>query len=384
MAINRNAFILAGLSAFLSTHAVAEDTKNATVEHGMTMTAQSASDDRINDEFLFSYDFVADVPLSANGHLVVYAEASKTPRQEGVSSQIGEANGDSGSALDAEGKGRFQVSEFFYQHDMGESFFNIGLIDATGLLDGSEIANDEGASFISTDLVNNATIAFPDYTIGVGYHYQGSGAINATFFVGDSDGLAGDINGTSYSNLLNTDYRAGGSDTGAQKGIFAAGEIDWSAGNHMVKVGAWVNTGDFETQSKTNSDLDSASGVYGIWEGKFSALTLNVRLGVTTDDVSEADSFTSIAGEYAVGPGAFGLGFALIGRSTDDNAPTTEKDDRSTTEAYYRWEFGENYSVTPAVAIFTNPGFDSSNTQAPAAGIEDSVTVTTVRFAAGF
>jgi len=84
-----------------------------TVEAGAVMTFQHASDARIGDEALASVDIVSTIPTS-HGHWMIYLEGNTSPRQDGVSTLLPEANKDAATAVDHNDKGRLQVSALHY------------------------------------------------------------------------------------------------------------------------------------------------------------------------------------------------------------------------------------------------------------------------------
>ena len=137
------------------------------VAGGATLVAQTTSDDRIRREVVGSADLFLDLHLGpATVH--VYVEAGSSPSRGGVSQLLGEANTDAGTALDARRRGRLQISEAKLLLPLGKrATLTGGLLDATGYLDVSRIANDENLFFLGVPFVNNPTIEFPDYALGV-------------------------------------------------------------------------------------------------------------------------------------------------------------------------------------------------------------------------
>ena len=161
---------------------------------GLTSAYQVTSDSRIKPEFTTSVDLVLTYARS-RGEWRLYAEGNSTPRTVGVSSVLPETNTDAGSALDRHHRGRLQVSELNYMHrfDAGMSI-TAGLMDVSGYFDQSRIASDENTQFLDVSFVQNPTIEFPDYALGLVYE-QGLNA-NAVWRVGvtSSHGLANNPN----------------------------------------------------------------------------------------------------------------------------------------------------------------------------------------------
>jgi len=50
----------------------------------------------------------------------------------------------------------------------------VGLLDPSGYLDRRRITNDENVQFLGASFVNNPTIEFPDYTLGLVYERPGN------------------------------------------------------------------------------------------------------------------------------------------------------------------------------------------------------------------
>jgi len=363
MKINKNAFMVAGLAAFMSGNAVAAPT----IEQGMVMTFQNASDSNAKSEILASYDLVIDNSVGKNGHIIMYVEGSSTSQSDGVSNGdtvgFGEANGDAGSTSNG---GQFQVSELFYQHDMGSNFVAVGMMDAGAYFDGGEIANDEGASFISGDLVNNTTIEGPsNYGIGIGGHLE-FGSMSVNLFAGGAVGYDG-----SYTEMLHFQKDTAGND----KGLFTLGELTWATDSTTIRAGFWNNSAKHTEFADTTATDSKNTGIYLLGEQKLGDLIIQGRFGQADKKVSDVATFFSLAGEYSVGPGALGLGYAMSKASQDYKDAGTDRDDRTLIEAFYRYEGGENWTVTPAFTSIKNSGLNSST----AGDRKASVTIMTLR-----
>ena len=141
------------------------------VNSGTIVTLQDASDSRIYNEGLASVDIVATL-RTGNGRWLLYVEGETSPRSQGVSSLLPEANQDAGTAVDRDDNGRLQVSELNYLWNLGESALAMGLLNPAGPVDNSDVANNEASEFLAKTLVNNPTIAFPDYALGMVYFYE--------------------------------------------------------------------------------------------------------------------------------------------------------------------------------------------------------------------
>lgn len=329
-------------------HGVVTDRK-VLVEGGFTVTAQSANDSRINDEMLTSFDLVAEIP-NGPGHWVTYIEGNLSPRLNGVSSVLGEVNGDAGTALDRDGKGRLQVSEFHYSRKFGENSMTIGLINPACVLDSSEVANDETSQFLSASFVNNPTIAFPDYALGSCIHFEeGQTGPGFNLLLTSSHGLADNPN-ASYSELF---------DVGADgKGVFLGGEMYWETERSMWRLGVWKSTADADYLDGSGN-IGHNYGAYLTTDHRIGDSMINVRLGMANEDVSEAAGFASVALETPLFGNTFGIGIAQTRVSDKLGAGS---DDTRQAEIYLRYDVNDSLHVTPSVQWIENSGFDSTGT----------------------
>ena len=319
------------------------------VEGGITAVLQVPNDKRVDAELVGSFDLVTTLP-AGDGKWVIYVEGNTTPRAEGVSHLLGEANADAGSALDRDGKGRLQVSELHYFHSYADGLLVAGLVDVTTSLDGSEVANDETSQFLSGALVNNPTIEFPDYSLGVVYNREASEGKGFSLVLTSSHGLA-DNPDASYAQLV---------DVGADgKGVFAAAEGQWPVADTQLRAGAWINTADHVPLGGV-AGSEHNYGVYIVADGHLATGMWNLRAGLANDNVSQASHFLSAAMERPVNNATLGLGIAYTGLSRKDTTP--QQDDMLQAEGYLRFAIRQQLTLTPALQWIKNSGFDSSGT----------------------
>ena len=322
---------------------------NITIKGGITAIAQLTDDNNINDEITASFDLLSTL-TTESGEWVIYIEGNKSPRINGVSSTLSEANADSGSALDRDSKGRLQVSELHYNTKLNDADLSIGLLDATGFLDASDVANDETSQFLSSSLVNNSSIEFPDYVLGASYHRDSSSSdLSYTFVLTSSHGLADNPN-VSYSELIDV------SATG--KGLFAAAELIIPVHTTTLTAGIWLNTGDHQNLNGSGNGKENNSGIYFGADGSLNNMKWNLRYGIADDSVSEVDDFIGIATELPVSNAIIGVGYTLTGLSGD--AAAAGKNDIKQFEIYYIYNVADNLTVTPSFQSLKNSGFDSS------------------------
>lgn len=321
---------------------------DAAVVGGLTATYQASDDHRLHDELLMSLDLVAHQKLG-NGQLNIYAEASTTPQYNGIAAVLTEANADAGSATDRDNRGRIQISELHYSCTYTQRCFSVGLIDPAAFLDASEVANDETSQFLNTTLVNNPTIAFPDYTLGVVFHQDHAAGIPGyTLFVSSSHGLA-DNPDKSYSQLV--DIGAAG------KGAFIAAEVYWQNETSTRRIGIWNSTADHPSLDGSSS-TESNYGAYVLLDLLLDNNRINLRGGVANDEVSEAAGFVALAAEHSYSKYTIGAGISRTWLA--DAARSPNRDDQSSAELYARYAVADNFSVSPSIQWLQNSGFDAS------------------------
>lgn len=332
----------------LKRHGVVTDTDRAVqIEGGFTATLQSSNDSRVNDEATASFDLVAKIP-NGKGKWIAYIEGNLSPRLNGISSVLGEANGDAGSALDRDGKGRMQVSELHYSRTFGKDSMTVGLLNPACVFDSSEVANDETAQFLGASFVNNPAIAFPDYTLGACVHFEeGKSRPGINLLLTSSHGL-GDNPNVSYSELF--DINADG------KGVFIGAELYKTISNSQWRVGVWTSTAD-HSYLDGSGNIGNNYGIYLTTDHKLGNSNINLRLGMANDEVSEAANFASIAVEIPIASQTLGVGLSQTGLS---DKVGTGKDDMKHTEVYLRFDINDSFHITPSVQLIQNSGFDNT------------------------
>jgi len=329
------------------------ESKKISVEGGVTAVAQSTNDSSVDAELFASVDLAVTIP-AGNGEWLVYIEGNSTPKTNGVSSVIGEANGDAGSALNRDGKGRLQVSELHYTLPVKSGVLTAGLLDVTAILDTSDVANDETSQFLNASLVGNPTIEFPDYTLGFLYNTEFDEGKSLSLALTSSNGL-GDNTNVSYSELVDI------SENG--KGVFAAAEILWPVSDLQLRVGVWVNTADHAKLSGTSGTTNNY-GVYALVDGKVGAGQWSIRGGIANDKVSRAANFISAAVQYPTPqlPSNATFGAGVTHTSISDNGKGAQEDDSVQAEVYVRFDMSDSLSVTPSLQLIKNSDFDASGT----------------------
>lgn len=359
----RNSLLMFSAGALFSLPALAEDPDHRhgtvteeprppAIEGGVTAVFQHADDRRIEDEVVASLDLVATLPAGP-GEWTLYVEGNTTPRSRGVSSMLPGANADAGTALDADGDGRLQVSELHYALDGAGGRWTLGVFDPKGFLDTSTVANDETTQFLGAPLVNNPTIKFPDYTPGIVYAREAQGTIPGfTLALTSSNGLA-DNEDRSYSELFSVGQEG--------KGVFAAAELLWGGQDSALQLGAWVNSAEHERWDGTGTT--SNYGLYGVLNWPLGGGTMGARIGLANPEVAEAENFVSLAWEHPLTQGSVGIGVGHAEASDEFRAADPGNVGNLTqAEAYARFDVLKELQVTPSVQFIRNSGLLRSET----------------------
>ena len=317
-------------------------------EGGLALTYQHARDTRVKDSGQASLDVVLDMQ-ALGGDWTLYLEGATTPPGQGASRVLAEANADAGTALDAHGRGRVQVSELYYSRTVGGGWFSAGVLDATSYLDASAVANNETTQFIGRTLVNNPTIEFPDYSPGLVYHREPGRRVPGLSLMASASAGLGDNPRATYAELFDIDDD--------RKGMFAAAEFYWQGAESTVRLGAWTHTGD-HARLDGEGVVDRNLGAYLSVDRNLGRGGVNLRLGAADPTVSRAARFVSLAYARPVGRVTVGAGVARTEVSAVGRAPGQE--DVTQAELYARFPPTGGLSMSPSVQWLHNSGFDGS------------------------
>ncbi len=319
-------------------------------EGGVTAVYQHADDSRAASELTASADLFATLETE-RGEWLMYIEGSTTPKSNGVSAFYPTVNGDARSVLTEDGDGGIQISEFNYtlRFDNEDSLM-LGLIDPSAWLDRGRIANDENRQFLNGSFVNNATIEFPDYTLGSVYRARARGGRpEVTIVLSGSDGIT-DLPDRSYQDLL--DLNEDG------RGVFLGAGAQWQVDESAWRLGAWVRTDD-RAVAGSDTEEDKNYGVYAVYGLQSGRNALNLRVGMAHSDVSVARDFFAVAYQRKLRFGQLGIGAARTGISSGFRSG--ERDDAFDSELYFRIPLFDGAGhVTPSIQYVEVPGFDAN------------------------
>jgi len=339
------ALILSAL--FFSPNLLAEN--SLSYEGGFNLIHQHSSSSQLEADTSLSADMAIFYLTETGGVWHLHIEASTTPNSNGVAAILQDSNADSGSSLNDRDHGRVQISELNYTHSVSANTqLSAGLVDATGYLDAAEIMNDENHHFISSSLVNNAVIDFPDYVIGAALQHQIDDQLSTRLFISSTHGIA-DNNSRNYSSLFEVNDD--------EKGLFSALEVSYTATGHYLNTGAWLHSGKHEALDNPNKTDLSNYGLYlgaGIQQQNHQ---YEMRFGLANPEVSAASQFLSLAYLYSSYSWDFGLGYSTTRLS--EKLQETNQKRSETAELFLHKHLTKNLHMTPSVQWFNDPIYEA-------------------------
>lgn len=327
---------------------------NAAWEGGFTVVYQATNDERIDAEATASIDLMGSWE-TRRGAWFVYIEASSATRDDGISAAYPTANADAGSVLAQDDVGGIQVSELNYTFSANPArTLTVGLIDPTAWLDRSRITNDENLHFVNGSFVNNATIEFPDYTLGFVSEWRARpGVPQLTLIVTGSDGIA-DTPDRSYQNLLDV--------TSDERGVFLGLGASWLYDRWSLRLGAWGRSDEHDVVNRPGSE-EGNYGAYGVVTYRDGGTAFNLRAGAANPRVSVAGEFVALAVEREFSGGLFGAGIART--TIADGFRTSATASATDAEVFFRLPiFRGAGHLTPSVQYIRNPDFNATGSVA--------------------
>ncbi len=290
-----------------------------------------------------------------------------------------------GSVFNVNGDGAarrtMDVAELWYEQSFADMALRLrfGKMDLTGgfehhncpvSFDCSSFANDENTQFLNGALINNPTIPFPDYGLGVALHYAANNFWYASAAAADAQA---DMRETGFNTAFHDeDYffyiaEAGitpllGCENGSLPGAY--------------RFGLW-----YDPQPKANTDLDAAGKSYrddvGFYLAFDQAITkenaepddsqglgLFFRYGNAKSERNDITNFWSFGLQYqglidGRDDDVLGIGFAH-GTFSDLASATYTDDYESAYELYYSVQLAPWLIISPDVQYVINPGGDGS------------------------
>ncbi|MFG0248671.1 MAG: carbohydrate porin, partial [Phycisphaeraceae bacterium JB051] len=319
-----------------------EEKNQLTFELGYTLIFQMASDrdDDSNSLLSGSYDFGIEWAPIENGVLSVGIEGGQILSHnddEDLAANIGSVMGINDDLDNVP----IVLSGFAYTHTFGDEalIVTLGKIQSSDFFDANEIANDETTQFLSTSLVNNMTIPFPDDGLGLNLwaNLSENVYVTAGFFDNNAVGTH-----SPFPSFADGDY-------------FYAGEVGFintseRSGNYRLTV--W---------NSQTTDANGCGVAVSVDQHIASNLVLFGRWGMADDEVSDFETFVS-AGIGIESPFGREDDLAAIGCAWADPTDTTAEEE-TIVEAFYRYQINDYFQLSPIVqAVFDPADSPESNT----------------------
>ncbi len=309
------------------------------------------------------------------GRLYMLTEGSWSRRdidQTSVGSIFG-VNGD------FKGRRSMDVTELWYEQAAldGALLVRFGKMDLTGgflhhncpvAFDCSMYANDENTQFLNNALINNPTIPFPDFGLGIAVHYSQPESI--WYVSGAAADAQADIRETGFNTAFHDeDYffyilETGvtpqfSSEQGSLQGVYRAGvwfdcqeKTQFSNNkNRHDDRGLYLSCGQMVYKENNNPDDTQGLGLFG-------------RYGYADSNLNEITNFWSVGFQYeglieGRNADVLGFGFAqgFLSNSKGSNGGVGYSDDyESVCELYYNTKVTPWLEISPSLQYVVNPG----------------------------
>jgi porin len=306
--------------------------------------------------------------LDLQGNFFIHLEGGWTSSEGIDEHSIGSYMGVNANAI---GNRSADIVEAFYQFEPFEGLtFSAGKFDLTGFFDGNAFANDEGEQFINDGLVNNPSIPFPDYGLGVAttFNFAQNWYISAAAADAQADGRT-----TGFRTAFHDeDYFFFIAETGFNNSLQSKNGL--LEGNY--RFGIWN-----DPQPKKNEDsaryyrddlglyLSFDQMLYRPQEAQNGqGLGLFARFGLCDGKRNDLNKFYSCGLQYK---GIFagreqdvvGIGYANGGFTSRASGAFPERREQIV-EMFYKCKLTENVDIAPDLQYISSPG---------ASGTKDSI-----------
>jgi porin len=315
-----------------------------------------------------------DIELSADlkqllgikgGNLFIHCQGG-WPDIEGIDeTSVGSAFGVNADAIGNRGP---DIVEFFYEDSVFNNNINlkIGKMDFTYLFDSSAFADDETSQFLNGAFVDNPTIPFPDYSLGIvlSFNLTEPWYISAGIARAEADGSEINFRNAFHSEdyffyILEAGMRSElNSTNGSMLGTYRIGlwndpqpkansdDADASK-SHCDDIGFYLSFD--QTLAKENNYPEDSQGF-----GAF------FRYGYANNKRNDVTNFWSIGLQYK-GPldkrddDVLGVGFAH-GSFSELARSTYPMGHESVLELYYNAQISPLFNISPGIQYIANPG----------------------------
>jgi porin len=333
--------------------------------------------------FSGSYDleFSADLQKLLGfetGRLFIHLEGG-WPDTEGI--DVPSVGSYFGVNADAVGNDTILVKQLYYEGPIfGDNLtLMIGKIDFTGVFDTSAYADDECTQFLNAAFVDNPTIPFPQYSLGLVLTYD----LTDSWYVmsGIADAQADSRETGFRTTFHDEDYFFYIFETGITPQLSSANGPLQGA----YRAGLW-----YDPQPKANSDYADAGRSYRDDVGFYlscdqmlarenanpedsQGLGAFFRYGYANSKRNDIANFWSIGFQYqglleGRDDDVLGVGFAQ-GIFSDKASATYTDDYESALELYYSAQVTPWLAVSPSIQYIANPGGDKTTRDAVVLGV---------------
>ena len=333
-----------------------------------------------------------DLELSADLQKLLGFEAASIymlvesgwPDAEGIDgSSVGSAFGINADAI---GNDAMLVKELYYQGPVfGDNLtLVIGKIDFTGVFDATAYADDECTQFLNAAFVDDPTIPFPQYSLGVVLTYD----LTDSWYVmgGVADAQADDRETGFRTTFHKEDYFFYALETGITSELNSAnGPMPGT-----YRVGLWN-----DSQPKANTDYADAGKSYRDDVGFYLSFDQMLakensdpedsqglggffRYGYAPSKKNDITNFWSLGFQYqglleGRDKDVLGVGFAH-GTFSKRASSTYTDDHESALEVYYNARITPRLSLSPSIQYIGNPGGDKTVSDAVVLGLRAQMT----------
>jgi porin len=356
------------------------------IEVGLSMTSiyqqnvrGGISTHRRAGRFAGSYDLELSADfeklLGIEGGSLYMLTEGKWSKSGGIDApSVGSVFGVNGDGAD---RRSMDVTELWYEQAFADETLRVrfGKMDITGgfehhgcpvAFDCSIYANDEVTQFLNMSLINNPTIPFPDYGLGVAVHYSPGRFWYVSAAVVDAQA---DVRETGFNTTFGDEdyffyiFETGvtpqlDSEKGPLQGAYRLGlwydpkpkaNTDYADAGRSYRddVGFYLSCG--QMLAKENADLEDSQGLGGFF-----------RYGCANSKKNDIANFWSFGFQYqgiieGRDDDVLGAGFAQ-GIFSDKASVTYRDDYESVVELYYNARVTPWLTISPNVQYVTNPG----------------------------
>ena len=302
------------------------------------------------------------------------------PDAEGIdAASVGSAFGVNADAVGNQGP---LIKELYYQGPVFNDALTImiGKIDFTGIFDSSAYADDECSQFLNAAFVDNPTIPFPDYSLGVVLTYD----LTDSWYVmgGIADAQANGRESGFRTTFGDEDYFFYALETGITPELQSANGPMPGA----YRVGMWVDGQDKERFSNNRNYRDDIGAYVSCDQmvykensdsGDSQGLGFFGRFGYANSDLNPIGNFWSIGMQYqgllenrdddvmAIG---FAQGIFSDYAGANDGGDYTENHENAL-EIYYSAQVTPWLNLSPNIQYISNTGGDKTNKDAVVFGL---------------